>query len=135
MEWQHLPVPLLSSILCPSLSIVQSPHSYIPSCGQSLRFSCSAAEGVTEECILRVLFLTLTDNNIQFETCKRSVRNVSFLRTYKSITVLICFGVTHKRVLFFFSMFQFNKQDRRVQNLNCFILTKENVIHSTHNHV
>ena len=38
---------------------MQSPHSYIPSCGQILCFSCSAAEGVTEECILRVLLLTL----------------------------------------------------------------------------
>ena len=54
MEWQHLPVPLLSSILSSSLSIVWSLHSYIHSCGQSLHFSCSAAEGVTERCTLRV---------------------------------------------------------------------------------
>ena len=54
----HLPVPLLSSILSPSLSIVRSRHSYIPSCGRSLRFSCSVAEGVTEGCTLRVLLLT-----------------------------------------------------------------------------
>ena len=46
--------------LCPFLSIVQSLHSYIPSCGWNLRFSCSAAEGVTEGCILRVLLLTLS---------------------------------------------------------------------------
>ena len=35
-----------------------SPHTYIPSCGRSLRFSCGATEGVTEGCILRVLLLT-----------------------------------------------------------------------------
>ena len=29
-----------------------------PSCGQSLCFSCGAAEGVTKECTLRVLLLT-----------------------------------------------------------------------------
>ena len=39
--------------------IVWSPHPYIPTCGWNLWFSCRAAEGVTEECILRVLLLTL----------------------------------------------------------------------------
>ena len=58
MEWQHLPLPLLSSILCPFLCIVRSLHSYIHACGWSLIFSCSAADGVTEGCILRVLHLT-----------------------------------------------------------------------------
>ena len=38
--------------------LYQSPHPHIPTCGQSLRFSCHAAEGVTEECTLRVLLLT-----------------------------------------------------------------------------
>ena len=59
MELQHLPVPLLSSILSPSHTIVWSPHSYISSCWWSLHFSCGAAEGVTEGCTLRVLLLTL----------------------------------------------------------------------------
>ena len=40
-------------------TIVWSPHPYIPTCGQSLRFNCCAAEGVTEECTLRVLLLTI----------------------------------------------------------------------------
>ena len=40
-------------------TLVQSLHPYIPICGQSLQFSCRAAEGVTEECTLRVLLLTL----------------------------------------------------------------------------
>ena len=39
-------------------TIVQSPHPYTPTHGQSLRFSCQAAEGVTEECTLQVLLLT-----------------------------------------------------------------------------
>ena len=40
-------------------TIVQSLNPYIPTCWWSLRFSCCAAEGVTEECTLRVLLLTL----------------------------------------------------------------------------
>ena len=40
-------------------TLVWSPHPYIPTCGRSLRFSCLAAEGVTGECTLRVLLLTL----------------------------------------------------------------------------
>ena len=69
MEWQHLPVPLLSSILSPSSPIVWSLHSYIPSCGWSLRFSCSAAEGVTEGCTLRVLLLTLKSSEYICPLC------------------------------------------------------------------
>ena len=77
MWMQHLPLPLLSNILSPtvllslslfsfslslslslSLTIVQSPHSYIPICGQNLPTSCGAAKGVTEGCLYQMLLLT-----------------------------------------------------------------------------
>ena len=58
MQWQHLTVPLLSCVLCHLLSIVWSPHSYIPTHGQSLLVSCGAAGGVTEGCSYQVLLLT-----------------------------------------------------------------------------
>ena len=41
---------------------MQSLYPYIPSCRWSLRFSCHAAEGETEECTLRVLLLTVQPN-------------------------------------------------------------------------
>ena len=40
--------------------IVRSPHPYIPTCGWSLWLNCCVAEGVTEECTLRVLLLTVS---------------------------------------------------------------------------
>ena len=54
------PLTLYLSYSTPIFSLTMwSPHCYIPSCGQSLRIICSAAEGITEGCILRVLLLTL----------------------------------------------------------------------------
>ena len=55
------PAPLTLYLSCstPLLSLtMQSPHCYIPSCRWSLCINCSAAEGVTEGCILQVLLLT-----------------------------------------------------------------------------
>ena len=53
MEWQHFPVPLLSTILS-SLSFLSynavSTLLNTPAKGRSLLFSCHAAEGITEGC-------------------------------------------------------------------------------------
>ena len=51
-----------NTFLSPYFSVSQTPHPYIPTCGRSLQFSCRAAEGVTEECTLRVLLLTIMDH-------------------------------------------------------------------------
>ena len=66
------PYPLVSYVplslsLCLPLTM-WSPHCYIPSGGPC--FSCHAAEGVTEGCILRVLLLTLYFYHSCFHTQK-----------------------------------------------------------------